>query len=174
MKGSMVSTAGAISLGVNTDIEGRMLTKLGTVTIVADSVVITPSATSPIDLGVLSSLAMWSSGGAVSDVATSNITGDVGTAFGALTIIGTHTGEQYPAGTIATPTPPTITTYSIYQNGAEVVHSSRTTNLESSMVFLQAMVTNPSDGEAIEIRWKVDNGEAMLDHRIISLTPSRN
>jgi hypothetical protein len=169
MKGALVSPAGAIGLGANTNLEGRMLTKAGAVTIVAGSIITAPLGASPINLGVLSTFAMWSSDGAVSDVATSTITGDVGTATGALTIIGMHTGVQYPAGTIAPPSPIVIATYSIYLNGVEVVNSSRTIYLENSLVSLQAKVTTLTAGETIEVRWKVDTGDTVLDNRILSV-----
>jgi hypothetical protein len=170
MKGGLVSPAGAIGLGANTNLEGRMFTKAGALTIVAGSILTAPSGASPIDLGILSSFVMFSSAGTVLDNATSTITGDVGTAAGALTIIGTHFGEQYPSGTIATNA--ATATYCIYQNGVEVVHSSRTIDSETSVVSLQAKVTTLTTGEAIEVRWKVDTGEAMLDHRTLSLIPS--
>lgn len=169
IKGALVSSAGAITLGENTNLEGRMLTKDGAVTIVAGSVVTAPSGVSPIHLGVLSTFAMWSSIGAVSDDATSMTTGDVGTATGALTIIGMHTGVQYPAGTTAPPTPTIIATYSIYLNGVQVVNSSRTFYSESSLVSLQAKVTTLTSGETIEVRCKVDTGDALLNNRILSL-----
>jgi hypothetical protein len=170
MNGVLVSPAGAIGLGANTNLEGRMFTKAGALTIVAGSILTAPSGASPIDLGILSSFVMFSSAGTVLDNATSTITGDVGTAAGALTIIGTHFGEQYPSGTIATNA--ATATYCIYQNGVEVVHSSRTIDSETSVVSLQAKVTTLTTGEAIEVRWKVDTGEAMLDHRTLSLIPS--
>jgi hypothetical protein len=169
MKGALVSPAGAIGLGENTNLEGRMLTKAGALTIVAGSVITAPSGDSPINLGSLSTFAMWSSEGAVLDAATSTITGDVGTATGALTIIGIHTGVQYPAGTIAPPSPTIISTYSIYLNGVEVVNSSRTIYSENSLVSLQAKVTTLTAGEAIEVRWNVNTGEALIDNRILSV-----
>ncbi len=171
MKGTMISPAGALSLGANTNLEGRMFTKLGTITMGADCIITAPAAPSPIELGVLSTLVLFSSSGAVSDVVTCMTTGDVGTAFGPLTITGTHIGEQYPAGTTATPTPIPTTTYSIYQNGDEVLSSSRKINSESAVVTLQSIVTTLTE-EAIEIRWKVDSGEVTLNHRVLSLIRS--
>ncbi len=171
MKGTMLgggTAAGAVSLGADSSLEGRLFTKLGAATLGAGVFLTAPTGTAPVDLGVLSTFAMWSSSGAVSDVATATTTGDVGTASGTLTMDGTHTGEEYPAGTTSSPS---ITTYSIYQNGVEVVNSSRTTNLSQSIVSLQAMVTVTA-GETIEIWWKVDSGEATLDHRILSLIRS--
>jgi|TARA_B110000908_G_scaffold120476_1_gene141181 hypothetical protein len=169
MKGTLVSPAGAIALGAGTDLEGRLFSKAGALSIGANSILNVPPGDSPIDLGVLSSLVMFSSSGAVSDTAPTSITGDVGTALGALTILGTHIGEQYPAGTISS----NITaTYSIYQNGIEVINSSRTISSENSMVSLQAMVTTLNAGEAIEVMWKVNTGEAKLENRTLSLIRS--
>lgn len=171
MKGTMLgggTGAGAVSLGADSDLEGRLFTKLGAVSLGANVVLTAPTGIAPVSLGVLSTFAMWSSSGAVSDEASATTTGDVGTALGALTITGTHTGEEYPAGTTSSTS---TTTYSIYQNGVEVVNSSRTIHLPNAIVSLQAMVTITA-GESIEVRWKVDAGEATLDHRTFSLVRS--
>jgi hypothetical protein len=167
LKGTLVSPAGAIGLGAGTNLEGRMFTKLGALSIGASSILNQPAGDSYIDLRNLSSFAMFSSNGAVSDDATSTITGDVGTALGALTILGTHFGEQYPAGGSSNNL--TITTYCIYQNGTEVVNSSRAISSSSSQVSLQTMFTALTAGETIEVRWKVDTGGAKLDNRTLSL-----
>ena len=171
MKGTMLGggvAAGAVSLGADSTLDGRLLSKLGAVSVGANVVLTAPTGIAPVNLGVLSTFAMWSSAGAVSDVATSTTTGDVGTAAGVLTIIGAHNGEEFPAGTTSSAS---TSTYSIYQNGVEVVNSSRTINSQNAIVSLQAMVTVTS-GDAIEVRWKVDEGEATLDHRTLSLIGS--
>lgn len=171
MKGTMLGGgvgAGAVSLGADTILDGRLFTKLGAVSLGAGVFLTVPTGIAPVDLGILSTFAMWSSSGAVSDAATSTTTGDVGTALGALIIIGTHIGQEYPAGTTSRPS---ITTYTIYQNGVEVLNSSRTLNLHQSIVSLQSMVT-VTTGEAIEIHWKVEEGEATLGHRTLSLIRS--
>jgi hypothetical protein len=172
MKGTMVGSAGAMSLGADTNLEGRMITKLGAITLGSGAIIKQPTGISPVDLGLLSTFAMWSSAGAVSDVANSNVTGDVGTGLGALTMLGAHSGVQYPAGTIAPPSPPIITDYSIYLKGVEVVNSSRKIYSENGLVYLQAKVTSITDGDAIEIRWNVDSGKALLDNRTLSLIRS--
>ncbi|AUC82182.1 ice-binding family protein [Lacinutrix sp. Bg11-31] len=168
MKGTLVSLAGAISLGASSSLEGRMFTKSGAVSIAASCIVTVPLGDSFIDLGVLSTLAMWSSNGAISDTATSSITGDVGTGLGAITIVGTHFGAEYSPGTMSGD----ATTYSIYQNGFEVVNSSRIIKLNSSVVSLQAMITTLAIGESIEVRWKVNGGESILNNRVLSLIRS--
>ncbi|PKG41692.1 ice-binding family protein, partial [Psychroflexus sp. MES1-P1E] len=98
MKGTMIGGgggAGAVSLGAGTNHVGRMFTKLGAISIGAGTILGIPTGTSVFNLRSLSTFAMWSSGGAVSDAAVTSITGDVGTALGALTIGSTHIGNKY-------------------------------------------------------------------------------
>jgi hypothetical protein len=173
MKGTLVSPAGAIVLGDSANLEGRMFTKSGAISLGANSTLTVPSGVSYIDLGSLSSFAIFTSNGAVSDVVTCMITGDVGTALGALTILGAHSGEQFPAGTTANNLI-TTATYSIYQNGVEITNSSSTINSLNSVVSLEAKITSLNAGEVIEVRWKVDFGEATLDNRILSAIHSGN
>jgi hypothetical protein len=168
MKGALVSPAGAITLGANTNLEGRMFTKSGALSIGAGSVLTAPLSSSPFDLGILSTFAMFTSTGAVSDHGTSGVTGDVGTALGVISIIGTHFGNVYPAGSTSS----AFTTYSIYQNGVEVVNSRRTIYSDNSQVSLQAIVTTLNAGEVIEVRSKVYGGKASLSNRTLSLIRS--
>ena len=175
MKGTLVSFAGAITLGAGTVFEGRIFTLSGALGVAANCVLEAPMGDSPIDLGVLSSFAMFTSSGAISADISSTIVGDVGTALGAGAIAGTLTGTFYPPGSTASATPPVVTgsvTYSIYLNGTEVVNSGRTLKLDSDIVSLQAMVTVAAENNPIEIHWKVDAGEAMLQNRILSLIRS--
>lgn len=170
MKGTMLgggTGAGAVSLGADSNLEGRLFSKLGAVSLGANVVLTIPTGIAPVNLGVLSTFAMWSSSGAVSDVVSATTTGDVGTALGALTMTGTHNGTQHPAGTTSSPSN-TVTAFSIYQNGVEVINSSRTVNSLNTIVCLQAMVSI-TEGESIEIKWKVDAGEAILGDRTLSL-----
>tara|TARA_B100000809_G_C15135708_1_gene530472 strand:- start:400 stop:1722 length:1323 start_codon:yes stop_codon:yes gene_type:complete len=167
LKGSLVSLSGSISLGATTSLEGRMLTNAGAVSIVADCILAIPSGASDFDLGFLSTFAMWSSAGAITDVTTSSITGNVGSALGILSIVGSHSGTQYQAGTVPANVN-TITTYGLYQNGIEVANSSRSINSHGSVVLLQAIITTLSEDEVIEVRWKVDSGESSLSNRTLS------
>lgn len=172
MKGTMLgggTAAGAMSLGADSDLEGRLLTKLGAVTLGAGVSLTAPTGTAPVDLGFLSTFAMWSSSGGVSDVATATTTGDVGTALGDLTMTGTHTGEEYPAGTESVLN---TTTFSVYKNGVEVPDSSRTITQQLAIIVLQARV-EVLTGESIEIRWKVDEGASTVNHRTLSLICSQ-
>ena len=171
MKGTMLgggTSAGAMSLGAESNLEGRLLTKLGAVSLGENVVLTIPTDIAPVSLGVLSRFAMWSSSGTVSDVTSAITKGDVGTALGHLTMTGTHTGEEHPAGTTSSTS---TTTYSIYQNEREIINSRRTIHLPNAIVSLQAMVTLAA-GDSIEIRWKIDSGQANLNHRILSVLRS--
>jgi hypothetical protein len=169
--GTLVSRAGGISLGAGASLEGRLLTKSGAISIGANSVLNFPTGESFINLRILSSFAMFTTIGAVSDTATSVTTGDVGTASGALTMAGMHNGEAYPAGTtLESAATANNTTYSIYQNGNKIANSSRTIfTMDSALVTLQAMISSLTDSDVIEIRWKVDEGESTIGNRDLSL-----
>ena len=172
MKGTMLgggASAGAVSLGDGSNLEGRLFTKLGAVSLGENVVITSPTVAAPVDLGVLSTFAMWSSDGVVSDVGTAKTTGDVGTAAGAITMTGTHIGKEYPANTTSSPS---ISTYSIYKNGVEISNSSRTISSQSATVSLQGMVIINED-DTVEIRWKVETGEVRLDNRTLSLIRSQ-
>jgi hypothetical protein len=169
--GTLVSRAGGISLGAGASLDGRLLTKSGAISIGANSVINVPIEESFINLRILSSFAMFTIIGAVSDTATSITTGDVGTASGALTRAGTHNGEEYPGGTtLESAVTANNTTYSIYQNGIEIVNSSRSLfTMNSDLVSLQAMISSLTDSDVIEIHWKVDEGETLIGNRSLSL-----
>jgi hypothetical protein len=169
-KGTLVSRAGAIALGVGTSMEGRILTKSGALSIGASCILAIPSGVSPIDLRRLTSFVMFTTTGTVSSDETSTITGDIGTGAGAIAIAGTHFGEIYPAGTTASTK--TTATYCIYQNGTPVVNSSRIITSLNSVVSLKTQITALTAGETVEVRWKVDTGEVMLNNRTLVLIRS--
>lgn len=172
MKGTMLgggASAGAVSLGYGSNLEGRLFTKLGAVSLGENVVITSPTVAAPVNLGVLSSFAMWSSDGVVSDVGTATTTGDVGTAAGAITMTGTHIGKEYPANTTSSPI---SITYSIYQNEEKISNSSRKISSQSATVSLQGMVIINED-DTVEIRWKVETGEVRLDNRTLSLIRSQ-
>lgn len=86
--------AGAVSTGAGTEIVGRLFTKNGAITTGASTKITAPTENSSLDFGSLSTFAMWSSAGGVSDVATAETTGDVGNVSGILSMTGTHVGRH--------------------------------------------------------------------------------
>jgi hypothetical protein len=83
---------------------------------------------------------------------------------------GFHVGDQFPAGTQSIQT---STTLSIFQNAVEVTNGVRYVGIESGIVSLQAMVT-VAPGEPIEIMWKLDDGQAHLGLRTLTLIDARS
>ena len=173
MKGNLVSHTAAIALGANTQLTGSMFSMLGALTMGAGSEVTVPTGASVVDYGVLRSFAMFTSAGGVSGCPTCTITGDVGTGAGAATDFGGIIGNVFPSGTSSVPN---TSTYTIWKNnvagvGAASVPFTSRTIVVSSLVSLQALV-NVEEGETIEIRWRVTEGEATLHNRVMSIIPS--
>jgi hypothetical protein len=186
MKGTMMGAAaggaGAMSTGADTDLEGRIFTKLGAVTLGANTKIVIPTGASPVDLGSLSTFALWSNNGGVSDVATADTTGDAGTVAGVLSMTYTesatgagHHGEAYfPNTEGGEVTNISTTTYSIYVDGTEVLDSRRTIEKQSTLISIQTMVTVASDALPVELRWRVNKGTATLSNRFFSLIRSEH
>ncbi|SDH68992.1 hypothetical protein SAMN04488062_11221 [Flavobacterium omnivorum] len=63
-----------------------------------------------------------------------------------------------------------LATFSIYQNGVLIANSSRTRtlNVNTVDVSLRAIAT-VADGQAIDIRWRVDSGTITFTNRILTL-----
>lgn len=166
MKGTLLSHNLAVSAATGTNLEGRMFTTAGAVSFGPGTAYI-PSGNSYINLGVLSSFVMFTSVGAVSNTDPSIITGDVGSNSGAITGFASLDGNIYYPGS-PPPEVNTLVTFSIHQNGALVANSSRTTDMNTSVIALQAMATVTA-GQAIDIRWKVDEGPVTMGNRILTL-----
>lgn len=170
MKGTFFTNQAPVALGANTTVEGRMFAVTGALTMGANSSLTMPSDISSVNLGVLSSFAMYTSSGAVSACATCQVTGDVGTGSGAITGFTNITGTINPAGTLADD--PHVTSYSIYKNDEEVLYSTRTISASNAIVNLQALFSVTTEDNTIEIRWKVDSGSSITTGRTLSLLRS--
>jgi hypothetical protein len=66
---------------------------------------------------------------------------------------------------------PSSSAYCVYKNGVEVLNSSRKIDTPNSMVFLQSKI-NTTEGDVIEIRWKVSEGQAIIENRTFTLIRS--
>ncbi|MFT6096438.1 MAG: hypothetical protein ACJAT0_001782 [Nonlabens sp.] len=171
IKGSLVSGTGAISLGADARLEGRIFTNSGALSIGANSIINMPLGVSVIDLRILSSFAMFTASGAIASGANSTIDGNIATSIGALTTAGQHYGEKYSAATtLDAKMTANNTTYSIYQNGEELVNTSRTIHsMTPTLISLHAIISILDPTDTIEIRWKVSEGESMMQNRSLSL-----
>lgn len=177
IKGTLLSHGAAIGAGAGCIIDGRMFTTAGAIT--SDNLTMNiPLNCSYINLGVLSTFGMFTTDGAVANTAISTINGNVGTNLGLITGLTSTmvSGTIFPSGGTAaiTVARPPITngfaTFSIYQNGVLIANSNRIrkSTLLSDDVTLQAIATVQA-GQAIDIRWKTDQGGLTVGNRILTL-----
>jgi LruC domain-containing protein len=117
VKGNLFAKIGAVGLGTNCNLEGRMLTMEGAITNGLGSVVTIPAGVSTIPincsddcipaaaadiLGSVGNFALFTSFGAVANTSISGFDGDIGTDAGAISGFGSsiHFGSQYAADAI--------------------------------------------------------------------------
>lgn len=166
-KGTIISNTGAVSLGATCNFLGRMFARNGAIGI-DGPIVAMPAYSAYINLGVLSTFAMFSSIGNVTNAGASNITGSIGTNSGTITGFGTATvnGAIYLPGVDNN----SIATFSIYQNGVLIPSSVRVRvlNINTVDLALEAIAT-VALGQAIEVRYKVDAGTVTLTNRILTV-----
>ncbi len=167
MKGTLIAHNAAISAAAGSNLEGRMFSTTGAIAFGPGTAYI-PSGTSIIDFGVLESFVMFTSAGAVANTEPSTITGDVGTNLGAITGFGNLNGNIYGPGAAPNPVNNTLVTFSVYLNGTLLPFSSRTTDINTSVISLQAFA-NVNTGQTLDIRWHVDTGGVVIGNRILSL-----
>ena len=167
MKGTLIANNAAISGEASSDLEGRMFSTTGAVSFGPGTAYI-PQGNSVMEFGVLETFVMFTSAGAVANTEPSNITGDVGTNLGAISGFGNLDGNIYGPGAAPNPVNNTLVTFSIYVNGELLPYSSRTTDINTSVISLQAFATI-SEGQTIDIRWHVDTGGVVIGNRIFTL-----
>ena len=167
MKGTLLAHNAAASAAAGSNLDGRMFSTSGALSIGPGTAYI-PTGESYVDLGVLSSFVMFTSSGAISNTDPSTITGDVGTNSGAIAGFDNLNGNIYSPGSPSPPVNNTQVTFSVYQNGVPVPHSSRTNDINTSVIPLQAIATVAA-GQEINIYWHVDSGGVMLGNRILTL-----
>lgn len=176
MVGTLFGHNGAVSMASGCTLEGRMFSTTGAVTIDKSNVKI-PNNCFFLDIGVLSSFALYTAVGAVTNTGVSNVTGDIGSNLGLISgfLNSTVLGNTYgPQSELVTIDKNVLSTFSIYQNGVLVPNSSRTrrSKTPTTDVALQAIAT-VLDGQAIEVRWKTDVSQLKMTNRIITIVKTQ-
>lgn len=175
IKGTLFSHTGAVAMDSGCLLEGRMLTMSGAVNVISSLITI-PLNTSTINLGVLSTFALFSTVGAVGNTGESKITGHVGTNEGAISGF-TGAGTTLDGLPFEPSTPPypldnsIFATFSVYQNGILITNSSRTVVTKvnkTDVISIQAIATVTA-GQAIDIRWKTNIGILSMANRGLTL-----
>jgi hypothetical protein len=165
MKGILFAHNGAVNLGATCNLNGKMLTNLGAIGI--DSSVITSTSNSHFNLGLLSTFAMFTSSGAVTNANASNITGNIGTNLG--TVSGF--GAAIVNGTIYLPgvNNNAKATFSIYANGVQIASTERVRELEINSVDITLLgLADLAIDADIEVRYRVDAGTVLCNNRVLT------
>lgn len=170
--GTALSVGGAAGLGAGSTMVGRLLSTAGAITTDTDTVTV-PLGSSTIPVGVLSTFALFTATGNVTNTGTSVINGDIGTNSGAITGYGLPTivnGNIYTAGSQGVG--PVAADFAVYANGVLVPNSNRRvyypTEIYDLVIPLQAVATVLA-GQAIDVRSTVEFGTLTVGNRILSL-----
>lgn len=173
IKGSLISNSGAVDLAAGCTLTGKLLAiNSGAISISSSKVTNTGSA-SAVNLGLIVSFSIFSSGGVISNAGASNVTGDIGTKTGSITTASfapaTVSGTFYTALVGSA-----LASFSVYQNGTLIANSKRfrSSTLSTVDFTLQAIATVGA-GQNVDIRWSVDSGKITLKNRILTLISVR-
>jgi hypothetical protein len=172
-EGTAISVPGAAGLGAGSTMTGRLLSTTGAITTDTDTVSV-PIGASVAPVGVLSTFALFTANGAVTNTGTSVINGDIGTngggvisGYGLPSIVN---GNIYPAGSQSVG--PVAADFAVYSNNILVPNSNRRvyspTQIFDSVIPLQAVATVLA-GQSIDIRSTVEFGTLTVGNRILSL-----
>lgn len=171
MKGTFIARDVAALIANGSTLEGRLLTNVGAVSTDAN-IISVPTGSSTINLGDVSSYALLTGSGALTNTGTSTITGNIGTNLGPISGFGTPTVVN---GIILTPQTENnigTTSYSLYQNGILIANSTRKSTNTNGQIILTGIATVSGD-EAIDVRWKTTLGEVQMENRILNLIQVR-
>jgi len=172
LKGNFLSHGFAVAMGTACILEGRMLSTIGAITTNASTINI-PLRNSVVNLGILSTFALFTSSGAVENTGASFISGHVGSHVGAITGI-TETLNCKVFGPATPPYPidnSIFATFSVYQNNILIPTSTRAV---ISKVFKQDVITVVSKatitaGQNIDVRWNTTLGTLSLVNKSLTL-----
>jgi hypothetical protein len=172
LKGNFLSHGFAVAMGTACILEGRMLSTIGAITTNASTINI-PLRNSVVNLGILSTFALFTSSGAVENTGASFISGHVGSHVGAITGI-TETENCKVFGPATPPYPidnSIFATFSVYQNNILIPTSTRTV---ISKVFKSDVITVVSkaiitEGQNIDVRWNTTLGTLSLVNKSLTL-----
>jgi Ice-binding-like len=174
-KGTCISHAGAISVGGGSTLIGRVFSFMGAATFGPGTITI-PTACTYLNLGTLTTFAIFTGGGALSNAGTSTITGDLGTVSGAVTGLEAptvHNGRVYANGTTTggttttTASTPTVS-FTIYKNGVIISDSNRTSNATNGIIALQSVVSVVAT-DVLDVRCKTESGTLNVTNKVLSL-----
>lgn len=175
--GTLLSHGFAVAVGAQTSLDGRMFSTEGAIAFGPGIATCPLELSTTFNLASLSTFVAFTGLGAINNTgtpSTSIYNGDIASNSGAtLSLLNaTVNGTIYESGSTSTSIPFLMTTanFSIYQNGVLMPESVRTitSKVSSFNISLQA-IASVAEGEAIEIKWKIDVGQLNISRRILTL-----
>jgi hypothetical protein len=168
MKGSVISNSGAVSLATGASVEGKMLAINNGAVNISRSPVTNTGSSGTVNWGGITSFAMFSNGGIVSNALASTVNGNIGTRSGSVDIASfapANVNGDFYTSLVG----PASTSFSLYQNSVLIPNSTRmrSSTLNTVDVSLQAIATIPAGGK-IEIKCSTDSGTVTLKNRILT------
>ena len=166
LKGNFLC-GGTITIGAGCNIEGRVASTLGLVTL-SSSVIYTPAVASGQDLRSLEAFVIYTASGAVTNALVSTITGDIGTNLGLITGFTTSTvdGGYYTSASLGS----TIT-FGIYLDDVLVDKSDRVIirreAVHGDVIHMYSMITITT-GQILDIKILVSSGSITIGNRSIT------
>jgi len=167
-EGTILANNGAASTGATNTINGRLLSTIGAIAITT-STITSPGPSTVVNVGLLSTFALFTVAGAVGNTGVSTINGDIGTNLGAVTGFGTATvnGTIYTTDSISA-----SVDLDVYVNSVLIATSTRNitsvSSVSSQIIPLQAIATVLA-GETIDVRSTVQIGTLTITGRILTL-----
>lgn len=169
VKGMLLANNGAITIGALADISGSLYSTAGAIGI--DNTTLTRLTGCATTYGTLGNYAMYTKAGAITNVSTSTVTGDIASNVGAITGFAGAGNATVNGTTFLAGITDSFVNFSIYQNNVLVPFSKRkitTSSNTSSQVTLQGVAT-AADGDVIDVRWNIASGVLKLQNRIFTL-----
>lgn len=182
IRGVLISKGSEISLGNETNLEGRMFTTGGALAFGSGLATIS-ELNKDYPFGSLSSFIMFTENGAINNSGISTIIGNilsntgVTTSLESATIIGTNfvpnSGNALTIKSLNTST--SQATFSIFKNGIVIEDSIRNLKNEglAACINIQSLVT-VNEGDIIDVRWKTNYAKLTLGNRTLSLIKVNN
>jgi hypothetical protein len=169
VSGCLISNSGAVDLAAGCYLVGKLLAiKSGAISISTSNIVNT-GISSIINWNLISSFTIFSAGGVISNAGASNVSGDIGTKTGSITVASFST-SVFTGNYYTSMVGNAIASFSIYQNGILVENSKRTRNSTLNTVDVSVhAIASVNTGQNIEVRWSVDSGTLKLKSRILTI-----
>lgn len=167
ISGNFIAYGAAAALGANCIFNGRLFSTSGALAF-GSGIQSKPTAISVINMGILENFLCFTNGGNVANTALAVITGDMGTAFGNVTIFATSVfnGNAYDD----TQQLGSTNVFSLYSGTTMIPNSDRLRryyNYTEDVALTGVITVNGT--QKISVNWRTDIGRVILNNRVLTI-----